>query len=71
MRLNENLFKFNEMKYLDDYKRNLNFSYIQSLILISAYVAGNNKEAFDTKMFLKELSKSRHHHGHESKKSVA
>lgn len=67
MRLYENLFKYNEMKYLDDYKKNLNFSYMQSLVLISAYVAGSNKEAQDTRTFLKEASKSRSH-GNESKK---
>jgi hypothetical protein len=42
---------------LQDFKRNSNFSYLQSIILISSFIAGSNKESTDIKLF--EIDKSK------------
>jgi len=44
-------YKFDQITYLQDYKKNVNFSFMQSIILISAFIAGSNKEATDIKIF--------------------
>ena len=47
------LFKYDEVTYLDDFKNNVNFSYMQSMALIAAYICGINKESTDLRMFEK------------------
>ena len=50
-------FNFREITYLQDSKKNVNFSYMQSLALITAYVAGSNKESLDLKLFERDKAK--------------
>eukprot|EP00355_Strombidium_rassoulzadegani_P000262 CAMPEP_0168609292 /NCGR_PEP_ID=MMETSP0449_2-20121227/1119_1 /TAXON_ID=1082188 /ORGANISM="Strombidium rassoulzadegani, Strain ras09" /LENGTH=206 /DNA_ID=CAMNT_0008649407 /DNA_START=18 /DNA_END=634 /DNA_ORIENTATION=+ len=54
---NDSCFKYDEITYLNDSQKNSNFSYLQSIILISAYIAGSNKESTDTKLF--EMDRTR------------
>lgn len=42
---------FNEITYLEDYQKDLNFSFLQSMALISAYICGVNKETYDLRIF--------------------
>lgn len=42
---------FNEITYLEDYQKDINFSFLQSLVLIAAYICGLNKESQDIRMF--------------------
>lgn len=53
------LFDFRKINYLETHKRNVNFSYMQSLCLIGAYLAGANKEHWDLKIFQKNQQKFR------------
>jgi hypothetical protein len=55
----QDLFDFRKINYLETYKRNINFSYMQSLCLIGAYLAGANKEKIDNKIFVKTQQKIR------------
>ena len=48
----DQLFDYNKITYLSDFKKNVNFSIMQSLILIAAFLAGRNKESLDQKIFL-------------------
>ncbi len=57
--LNKKVFDPQKITHFEDYKKNLNFTYMQSLFLISAYIAGVNREALDSKMFLKSAQKIR------------
>lgn len=57
--LDEETYKYDEITYLKDYKRNVNLSYLQSIILISAFIAGSNREATDIKLFEMDKSKYR------------
>ena len=34
----------------------MNFSYVKSICLIAAYIAGSNKDAIDNRLFLKQAS---------------
>ena len=47
----EHLFDYRKINYLETHKKNINFSFMQSLCLISAYLAGANKESLDSKIF--------------------
>ena len=47
------LFKYDEVTYLEDFKNNINFSYMQSMALIAGYICGINKESTDLRMFEK------------------
>ena len=49
------LFKYDEVTYLEDFKNNINFSYMQSMALIAAYICGINKESSDLRMFEKSM----------------
>ena len=42
---------FNEINYLEDFQKDINFSFLQSIALISAYICGINKESYDLKIF--------------------
>lgn len=42
---------FHEITYLEDYQKDVNFSFLQSLVLIAAYICGINKESYDIKLF--------------------
>ncbi len=44
-------FDYRTINYLETYNKNINFSFLQSLCLIAAYLAGANKESFDPKIF--------------------
>ena len=55
----DEVYKYDQITYLQDFKRNTNFSYIQSIVLIAAFLAGSNKESGDIKMFEIDKSKSR------------
>lgn len=48
-----------EITYLRDLKKSVNFTFMQALALISAYVAGMNKESMDMKLFERSGTKSR------------
>ena len=52
-------FKFTEITYLQDSRKNVNFSFMQSLALITAYVAGSNKESLDLKLFERDKARMR------------
>ena len=49
------MFKYNEVTYLEDYKNNVNFSYMQSMALIAGYICGINKESTDLRIFEKTM----------------
>lgn len=61
MRLEEATFDYRTMSYFEDSKKNLNFSQMQSIILIGAYLAGQNKESMDVKLYTQDKSKMRTH----------
>ena len=63
----EEPYKYNEISYLKDYKKEINFTYMQSMILISAFVAGSNKESTDLRLFEVDRSKYRKHQGNANK----
>ena len=44
-------FDYKRINYLDTYKNNQNFTFLQSLCLIASYLAGANKEALDSRIF--------------------
>ena len=46
-----NAFNFSEITYVEDMKKQMNFSYMQSLALCAAYITGMNKESTDMKIF--------------------
>ena len=48
-----------EITYLSDIKKQVNFSFMQSMALIAAYIAGMNKESSDIKLFDKSQQKHR------------
>ena len=45
------VFNYKEIEYVKDMKKQVNFSYMQSLALCAAYITGVNKESSDLKMF--------------------
>ena len=51
-------YSYDQIASLEDHKKNRNFSFMQSLILIAAYIAGSNKESTDGRLF--EMEKGRH-----------
>ena len=52
-------FDFRKINYLDTYKKNQNFTFLQSICLIAAYLAGSNKESLDLKIFTRNQVKIR------------
>ena len=50
-------FDYKRINYLDTYKNNQNFTFLQSLALIAAYLAGSNKETLDLKLFTRNQTK--------------
>mgnify|MGYP003842119647 CR=1 FL=1 len=69
--LDEETYKFDEITYLKDYKKNVNLSYLQSIVLISAFIAGSNREATDIKLFEMDKSKYRFKKGSAIERSAA
>lgn len=59
MLLDQVSFDYKKITYFEDYKKNINFSFMQSMVLISAHLAGHNKESMDGKIFSRERSKYR------------
>ena len=55
----EEPYLYNEISYVKEYKKEINFSYMQSMILISAFIAGSNKETTDLRLFEVDRSKYR------------
>lgn len=51
--------KYNEITYLEDKKANKDQPYMQSIVLLAAYIAGTNKESTDVRLFDVERSKLR------------
>ena len=47
----KNVFNLREITYVEDMKKQMNFSYLQSLALCAAYITGTNKESTDMKIF--------------------
>lgn len=45
--------------YLEDFKKQANFNFLQSMALLAAHIAGTNKESIDTKMFQVDRAKLR------------
>jgi hypothetical protein len=43
------------INYLETYKMNINFSYIKSVCLVAAFVAGFNRDIMDQRFFLKSV----------------
>lgn len=58
--LDQACFDYRRITHLEDYKKNINFSFMQSMVLISAYLAGHNKERMDGKVFSREKQKIKH-----------
>lgn len=58
-RQDEVIFDHRKINYLETSKRNLNYSYMQSLCLIGAYLAGAVKDKLDVKIFCKAQHKMR------------
>ena len=56
---NQDSFNARQITYLNDYKKSINFTFLQSMALIAAYVTGMNKESLDCKLFDKDKSKMR------------
>lgn len=54
------LIDHSEITYLRDIKKQVNFSFVQSLALCAAYIAGMNKESTDVKLF--DVTARRKHH---------
>lgn len=52
-------FDHRKINYLETYKKNINFSFMQSICLIAAYLAGANSEKHDGKIFTKLGSRTR------------
>ncbi len=46
-----------EIAYLKDFKQALNFTFMSSLALCAAYIAGLNRESVDCNMFTKVTKK--------------
>ena len=44
-------FDYEEITYVKDMKKQMNFSYMQSLALCAAYITGMNKESTDLRIF--------------------
>lgn len=57
--MDDRLFNHKEITYLQDFKKNVNFSFMQAMALIAAYIAGTNKESMDGKIFDRDRSKLR------------
>ena len=51
------LFDFRKINYLQTHKKKINFSYLQSMCLIAAYLSGANKETMDSRIFTKQQHK--------------
>lgn len=66
--MDDRLFNHKEITYLQDFKKNVNFSFMQAMALIAAYIAGTNKESMDGKIFDRDRSKLRTQKQKESKK---
>ena len=47
----KDVFNYQEITYVKDLKKQMNFSYMQSLALCAAYITGVNKESSDIRMF--------------------
>ena len=60
-------YQYDQITYLQDFKRNSNFSYLQSIIIIAAYLAGSNKESGDCKMFEIDRTRQRSKMGNANK----
>jgi hypothetical protein len=45
------MFDVKKINYYENHKKNVNFSFMQSLCLIGAYLAGANKEQIDNRIF--------------------
>ena len=54
---NEVEFSIRTINFLDEFQKGQAFTFLQSIILISAYLAGVNKESFDINLFQKTTSK--------------
>ena len=52
-------FEYDKITYLGENRTSLNFSYLQSIILIASYIAGSNKEQTDVKLFDVDRTKLR------------
>jgi len=57
-KVKEETYQYDQITYLEDHKKNRNFSFMQSLILIASYIAGSNKESTDVRIF--EMERQRH-----------
>ncbi|CDW82255.1 UNKNOWN [Stylonychia lemnae] len=49
--LQQKVFDCKQINQLENFKKNINFSFMQSMCLIAAYLAGKNKEYLDQRMF--------------------
>jgi len=56
---NQDCFNAREITYLNDHKKSINFTFLQSMALIAAYITGSNKESLDCKLFDKDKTKMR------------
>ena len=52
-------YEYDHITYLQDFKKNSYFSFMQSIILIAAFLAGSNKESTDIRLFDIDRSKFR------------
>jgi len=56
---NHDLFEYSTIQYLQGNSSKQNFSYIQSIVLIAAFIAGSNKESSDVRLFDHDRSRYR------------
>ena len=42
-----------KITYFENYKKNVNFTYMQSMCLIAGYLAAANRECLDQRMFMR------------------
>lgn len=59
MRIELPTFDYKKITNYEDSKKDLNFSYMQSLTIIGAYLASQNKESTDLRIFASDKSKFR------------
>ena len=64
-------FDYETISYVKDMKKQMNFSYMQSLALCAAFITGMNKESTDLRIFDRSNKQNRMKNSKQSKKTQA
>ena len=64
-------FDYETISYVKDMKKQMNFSYMQSLALCAAFITGMNKESTDLRIFDRSNKQNRLKNSKQSKKTQA